>query len=297
MGLRVWKYYFKRAITDIFSHRLIHFISMGTISISLLFFGSFLLLFLNVSQWIQEMGHSLTLSVYLEEGISEEQKKRIETFLKRQPDGEITDFISKEKAMSDLLDAMGHQSGILDGLEENPLPASFEMLFRDPAGNRLDPERIKASLEELDGVEDVQYSQQWLERLQGLMHVMKLVGFTLGGILCLGVLFIITNTIKLTIYSRSEEIEILKIVGATDWFVKTPFLIEGALQGFVGGLVALWILLSVYSVFSLRHLRVFGLPVLKSIFLPTEYTVFVLSTGFLLGLVGSFIALGRFFKL
>jgi cell division transport system permease protein len=111
------------------------------------------------------------------------------------------------------------------------------------------------------------------------------------------VLFIITNTIKLTIYSRRDEIEIFKLVGATDWFVKMPFLIEGAIQGVLSGFITLLILFIVYSLFSLQTVHIFGLPVMDIVFLPYGYMLLLFIFSLLLGLTGSFIAVGRFFRL
>ncbi|MFH1488804.1 MAG: FtsX-like permease family protein, partial [Pseudomonadota bacterium] len=121
-------------------------------------------------------------------------------------------------------------------------------------------------------------------------------GFFLGGLLCLAVLFIITNTIKLMIYARRDEITIYKLVGATDWFIKIPFLIEGSIQGAAGGLLALVGLFFMYAMLSLKTIHIFGLPVLEFIFLPPGYTLSVLILGLGLGLMGSFIAIGRFFN-
>jgi len=297
MGLRVWKYYFKHAFTDVFNNRLIHLISVGTIAVSLLLLSSFVLLFININRWALDLGQSLSMSVYLEDDISVEKKEKLERIVADLPGAEITGFISKEKAMRDLKEILGDQSGVLDGLKENPLPASYEVVFRDRAKDEIGLEKTRENLEEIPGVGEVQYSEQWLKRFEGIMQVIKLSGFAVGGLLCLGVLFIITNTIKLTIYSRRDEIEIFKLVGATDWFVKAPFLIEGAVQGVFSGFLAIAILFVAYSIFSLKHLRLFDLPLLKIVFLPTEYIILILTTSLLLGLIGSFIAIGRFFRL
>lgn len=297
MKLRVWTYFIKYAFENIFSNRLIHLISIGTISISILLFGAFILLFVNLNNWILEWGQSLSMSVYLKDGTDKEIKKRIESILINLPGAQIKGFISKEKAMKDLMKALGDQVGLLDGLENNALPASFEVVFKDVNNNQMDPKKMKANLEKIDGVDEVQYSEQWLERFEGLIYMLKLAGFIVGGLLCIAVLFIITNTIKLTIYSRRDEIEILKLVGATDWFVKIPFLIEGVIQGVFSGLLALGILFFVYSLFSLKSVHVFGLPVMDILFLPSNYVIFIFSLSLILGLMGSFIAIGRFFKL
>ncbi len=297
MKLRIWAYYFKNALTNIVANRLIHVISIGTIGISLLLFASFLLLFLNFNDWIKDWGQSVSMSVYLKDDVDQRTKEKIESLLSNLPGVELKGFISKEKAFMDLAEGLGAHSGLLDGLKKNPLPASFELLFRDVNIHQINPRKLKEEIGKIAGVEEVQYSEEVLERFEGLMYVLKVVGFIIGGVLCLAVLFITTNTIKLTIYSRREEIEIFKLVGATDWFVKIPFLIEGAIQGLIGGLIALSVLFMLYSIFFLKKVHIIGLPVLDIAFLPYEYLGFILFLGPFLGLIGSFIAIGRFFEL
>ena len=296
MRLRTWIYFFKYAFINIVNNRLIHMISMGTITISMILFGSLILLSLNVNSWIEEWGESLSMSVYLKDGIDEKTKKRIESVLMNLKGAEMKGFVSKEQAMIFLKEGLGDQAGLLDGLKKNPLPASFELVFKDVRVHQIDPKKIKKSLEKIAGVNEVQYSEQWTERIKGLMHVVKLLGFVIGCIFCIGVLFITTNTIKLTIYSRRDEVEIFKLVGATDWFIKIPFLIEGAIQGILSGLVALLILFGIYSLFSIKTVHLFGLPALNIVFLPSEYTISIILLSLILGLFGGFIAIGRFFN-
>jgi cell division transport system permease protein len=279
------------------SNQWIHFISIGTISISLLLFGAFTLFFVNVNNWMVEWGQSLSMSVYLKDGVKRDVKNEIESIINGLPGAEITGFVSKDKAEADLIAALGEQAGLLDGITTNPLPASYEITFKNRKENQIDPKRIKVLLEQLEGVDEVQYSEQWLERFEGLIYILKLGGLIVGGLFSVAVLFIITNTIKLTIYSRRDEIEIFKLVGATDWFVKMPFLIEGAIQGILSGFIALLILFLVYSLFSLKSVHIFGLPVMDVVFLPYGYMLILFIFSLLLGLTGSFIAVGRFFRL
>lgn len=297
MKLQIWIYFFKHAFLSIMNNRLINLISMGTISISLLLFGSFMLLSINLNNWIREWGESLSMSVYIEDGINKMTKRSIESRLNHLPGAEMKRFISKEQAMVHLKEALGSQAGLLGGLDINPLPASYEIVFKDVKNYQIDPKKLKESLEKLEGVEEVQYTEQWVERFEGLIYILKLVGLIIGGFLCIAVLFITTNTIKLNIYSRRDEIEIYKLVGATDWFVKIPFLIEGAIQGILSGLFSLLVLFFVYSFFSAKTVHFFQLPALGIIFLPNEYSVFLISLSLILGLSGGFIAIGRFFKL
>jgi len=293
---RIWIYFFKTAVINILNNRLIHMISMSTITISMLLLGSFMLLSINLNNWMKEWGESLSMSVYLKDGIDEQVKQEIETALLNLKGAEIKEFISKEQALIRLKESLGGQGGLLDGLKKNPLPSSFELIFKDVDDFQINPKNIKTSLEKMEGVDEVQYSEQWMERFEGVMFVFRVVGFIIGGLLCIAVLFIITNTIKLTIYSRRDEIEIYKLVGATDWFVKIPFLIEGAIQGIISGLVAFLILFITYSIFSVKTVHLFDLPVIEIVFLSYENAIFVILISLALGLTGGLIAIGRFFK-
>ena len=294
MGLRNWAYYTKHAFINILGNRLVHAISVGTIASSLILFGAFILLFYNLNNWVAEWGQSLSMSVYLQDGIDQKTRERIESLLKNLPSAELKEYISKDRAMEDLIEGLGAHSGLLEGLKENPLPASFEIVFKDVNIRQLNPPRMKEEIEKIEGVQEVQYSEEWLDRLEGLVYMLKVAGFVIAGFLCLAVLFITTNTIKLTIYSRRDEVEILKLVGATDWFVKMPFLIEGAIQGLVGGLIALSVLSLIFLLFSMDKVDIIGLPVLEIVFLPIAHLTSILLLGLILGLVGSFIAVGRF---
>jgi cell division transport system permease protein len=236
------------------------------------------------------------MSVYLNDGISEGRADEIAGLIRKMPGAKIKRFISKDGALRDLRHALGSHSGLLDGLSSNPLPASFEVIFIDKENQKADPLNIKNELEGIEGVSEVQYSEEWLKRFEGLMNMVRLVGFIIGGLLCIGILFIVTNTIKLTIYSRREEIEILKLVGATDWFVKVPFLLEGVIQGILSGVLALLALFSGYVLLSTKKMHFLGLAVLDFVFIPHEYVIAILLISLFLGLVGSFIALGRFFE-
>lgn len=279
---------------NIMNNRIVHIIGMGTMVVSLLIFGAFLLLFVNLNTWIHGWGHSLSMSVYLEDGIDDAARDKIASFIRNLHAAEIERYISKEDALKDLKAALNTEASLLEGLTRNPLPASFEIVFKDVASIEKDPQRIKKAIEQIDGVSEVQYSEEWLKRFEGLMSVIRLAGLIIGGLFCIGVLFIVTNTIKLTIYSRKHEIEIQKLVGATDWFVKFPFLLEGLFQGLFSGAFSLLVLFSGYLFLSTKKMHFFGLTMLDFVFLPHEYILSILGLSMVLGLAGSFIAVGRF---
>jgi cell division transport system permease protein len=272
----------------------VHVLSLGTIITSLLILGAFLLLFGNLDNWLQRWGSALSMSVYLKDGTSEYKRDKIDSFIRSLPGAQIRRFISKEEAMDDLKAALGEEAGFLERLAHNPLPASYEVVFENKGTDDIHPEKIKGQLEALDGVEEVQHSRQWLKRLEGFFYIVRLIGYIIGGLLCLCVVFIVTNTIKLTIYSRRDEIEILKLVGATDWFVKLPFLLEGMIQGILGGGMAILALFLGYLAFSSKDIYLIGPAPLEFVFLPVEYMVLAFSLSMALGIIGSFIAIGRF---
>jgi cell division transport system permease protein len=289
-------YFFKTALSNIFYNRLVHIISIGTITISMLLLGFFLLLSVNIKNSLSDWGESLSMSVYIENDLNEGSKSKIESVISSIKGARIKEFITEEQAMANLKGHLGDQAGLLEGLKKNPLPGSYEIIFHETADYRADPEKIKTDLEKLNGVDEVQYSKQWVERFQGIMDILRIIGLISGGFLCVAVLFITTNTIKLTIYSRRDEIEIYKLVGATDWFVRIPYLIEGTIQGLLGGIFSYGILLTIYSVFSIKSLQVFGLPLIDFQFLSLEYSLAVVGLSLVLGFTGGLIAIGRFFK-
>ena len=286
----------RRALANIFENRLVHLIGIGTMAIAFLIFDAFLLVFLNVNYWIEEQGRSLTMSIYFKGNPDKVAVERVTEELLQYPEVTINEFISKSDAMRNLKKRLGDKAGLLDGLEDNPLPASLEIILS--RGEIEDfPQQLKTKLEMLEAVDEVQYSHEWVEKIQAVMGAVRLIGIIFGGLLFLAALFIIINTIKLTIYSRHDEVEILKLVGATNRFVKAPFLIEGSIQGLLGGLTALVILFLCYLAAITRiDLRV-GFASLDIVFLSPRFILLLLLMSIIVGFLGSMISLSRFFRL
>jgi cell division transport system permease protein len=296
MRISFLRYFFRKALENIFENRLVHLVGVGTMVIAFLIFDAFVLTFLNINAWTQERGRTLTMSIYFKE---DPERSAIEDIRRKLLDYpvSITRFISKKDAMKILRRQLGEKAGLLDGLKENPLPASLEIILsRDEIDDSL-PYDLKRKLERIENVDEVQYSQEWIDRIQGVMGAVEIVGLIFGGLLFLAALFIVTNTIKLTIYSRKDEIEILKLVGATNGFVKTPFLIEGSIQGFLGGSVAIIILFLGYlMVTSELDLRI-GFGALDLAFLSPKFILLLVVASIITGFIGSSVSLGRFFRI
>jgi cell division transport system permease protein len=296
MKITFFRYFVRQAMRNMVENRLVHLIGLGTMVIAFLMFDAFILIFVNLNSWTQEQGRSLTMSIYFK---GEPERAVIENIKKEllQYPVSITDFISKDDALKSLRKQLGEKAGLLDGLGENPLPASLEIvLSRDVSGDSL-PYELKTRLERIHGIDEVQYSQEWVERFQAIMGAVKIIGLVFGGLLFLAALFIITNTVKLTIYSRKDEIEILKLVGATNRFVKIPFLIEGSIQGFLGGSVALIVLFLVYVAIMTKVDLSIGFASLDIIFLSPQFILLLLLMSSIIGFIGSTVSLGRFFRI
>jgi len=296
MRISFLRYFFRQALGNIFENRMVHLIGVGTMVIAFLIFDAFVLAFVNMNAWTQERGRTLTMSIYFKGDPDRSAIEDIQRELLDYPVS-VTRFISKQDAMKSLRRQLGERAGLLDGLKENPLPASLEIILsRDEIDDSL-PYELKKKLEGIEHVDEVQYSQEWIDRIQAVLGVIEIVGLVFGGLLFLAALFIVTNTIKLTIYSRKDEIEILKLVGATNGFVKAPFLIEGSIQGFLGGSVAMSILFLGYIlVINKVDLRI-GFGALDLAFLSPESILLLVATSMIAGLIGSTVSLGRFFRI
>jgi len=284
-------------MANIRENRLVHLIGIGTMSIAFLIFYAFILIFVNINHWTEKQGKTLTMSIYFKEEPDSAEIENIKKELFLFPGVTIKQFVSKDDAMKSLRRKLEGKAGLLDGLKQNPLPASLEItLSRDKDGDSL-PYQLKTRLEEITVVDEVHYTQEWIKKFQVIMEAIKIVGVIFGGLLFLAALFIITNTIKLTIYSRKEEIEILKLVGATNRFVKIPFMIEGSIQGLLGGAVALFILFLAYIIAITRIDISIGFASLNIVFLSPQIILFLLLMSVIIGFIGSTISVGRFFRL
>jgi cell division transport system permease protein len=295
MKLRQTPYFLVQALKNLRNNFWVHLVGAGTMTISLVIFGAFLLVFVNVNSWVQSLGGIRSMSIFLIDGVSEEQLQKVRDAIDSIAGAKVDKFISKDDALRDMRRLLGSHKGLIENLDSNPLPASFEVLFEEKAGP-FNMGSVSSMLETLEGVESVQVTEEWVSRLEGFLAMVQIIGIVIGGLLGVGVLMIVTNTIRLTIYARKDEIEILKLVGATDAFVKTPFLLEGVIHGLVAGAAALGILFFGYMIFSVKKDHMLGFAVLSFDFIPAGHAIALCATGVVLGLCGSFIALGRFFR-
>jgi len=294
MSLNTLRYYFREATTSIVRNSWLSIASVGTIIISLLILGGSLLLVLNVRHIASTVESSLEITVFLADGLDQERLERLEEEIKFVPGVARVEFVTKEQALEELKESFGERAGVLSGLEEdNPLPDSYRVKTREA---RTVPEAAQ-QLAELDGVEQVRYGQGVVEKLLALTHWVRIWGTVLLVVLGAAAVFLIATTIRMSVFARRREIGIMKMLGATNLFVRMPFMLEGMIIGLAGGLVA--VLIINFGYLSLLNKVVITLPFIQLVDDPvTLYRVLggMLGLGFGIGALGSAISLHRFLR-
>ncbi len=291
-------FYFREAAQGIRSNLLIHLIAAGTIAFALLILGIFMITVINLDRTLHEWGKDLQVIVYLDRTSSPQEIARAGEAIARLPQTNKVTFVSKEEALARLKEGLTAQAGLLDDLRDNPLPPSFEVALKE---EHKTPEAIKlftGEIKKIAASSEVDYGQEWLQRFSAFIGMLKLVGLCIGGFLLLATIFIISNTIKLTIYSRREEIEIMKLVGATNLSIRIPFFLEGIAQGLLASLLSLGILYGGYKALAHKLLVDYSLFLgpLQLTFLPLPLMAALALLGIALGLFGCAFSMGRFLK-
>ncbi|MCK4619422.1 MAG: ABC transporter permease, partial [Desulfobacterales bacterium] len=205
-------------------------------------------------------------------------------------------FISKEEAFKRLKEQMKRQSSILMDLNENPLPDAFEisMIASSQSGEKV--EEIATKIESLPSIEDVEYGQKWLERFTNIFDLFRLAGYAMGGIFFMAAVFIVANTIRLVIYTRREEIEIMRLVGASEKFIRGPFYIESIIQGTLGGIIGIAVLFITFKLISSNVEHSFKYELLNIKFLSPEFYCGIILCSMFVGWLGCYISLKQFLK-
>ena len=294
MKIRTFEYFVREAVSSLRRNSLMGIASVSTVAVSLLILGMFLVMVLNLNHIASTLETQVQITVYMEDGLSDRDMREIGTRITKLPGVTEVMFIDKDEAMVKFKERLGEQQGLLTALgDTNPLPNSFEV--------KVDkPEYVKPASQaigQLKGVENAKYGQEIIEQLFALTKMIRIFGLILIVFLALAALFIISNTIRITVFARRREIGIMKFVGATDWFIRLPFMIEGMILGFSGALCAVLILSQTYSTLTEKVYESLAfLPLIpKSPFL-THISIVLLVVGTAIGALGSSISLKRFMK-
>lgn len=298
MIIKKFKYFLKETVNNLWQYRVRNIFSTTIICLSFLILGIFLSLSNNLQYIAQQLSKDMAVVLYLEKNLTRIEVSQIEEKLKRSSSVAKIQFISSKKALEKFQIKFPELQGVIENLKINPFPPSFEIVIREKSLSSDEIQNFIQEMRDMDGIEDVQFNWDWAEKMKSLSRLVKVVGFFLGGILILASFFIISNVIKLNVFARKEEMEILRLVGATNTFIRIPFLIEGIILGILGGLLSLILLFLLIKIFPF-YLGT-SLGALKELinfrYLSLAQTAMLIGGGAIIGFSGSFSSLARFLK-
>ncbi|NTW04862.1 MAG: ABC transporter permease [Peptococcaceae bacterium] len=294
MNFRTLVYYWREAMQSIARNSWISLASIGTVSVSLIIVGVFTLVFLNANQFTQGLESGLEIRAILKNEQSRTDLNRINYSIESISGVSFVEFISKNQALEEMKESLENRKEILEGLQsENPLPDAFKVKAETP--EQIVP--IAKEIEAIEGVEQVIYGQSFVEKLVAATRWIRYAGAGLLGILCLAAVFLISTTIKMSVFARRKEIEIMVLLGATKWFVRFPYLLEGMILGFLGSLLSGLVVGAGY-LSLVNHLD----QALPFVSLITDKLVVlkvlggIVGVGLLIGAIGSTMSIRKFLK-
>ena len=273
----------------------VHVLSIGTIAISFFLFTTFLLFPLNFASLLEAWEKKVQIILYLKDGVGGQRILQLAGELQKEEGVREVRYISPHAAKESFERDLAGYGGVLKGVKEEIFPASFEIQTDERFRT---PERIQALATRLGAIkeaEEVQYGGVWLERFSLLLYTLRWGVWILGGVLVAIVVSVTANTVRLTLYNKKSEIEILKLVGATDAFVKLPFYLEGGLQGLLGAGGSILLLFVLFHFFSLKVSPYvsFYFGELRLSFLPPAMIASILGIGVAAGLLGGLLSLRK----
>ena len=287
-------YFWKETFYSLFRNKFMAVASVLTVTLSMFILGVFLCAVLNINHMATYLENQVEMTVYLKDGLNTEQVMAVGKKLKALPDLKEIKFTNKDQAMAEFKQRLGDQQGILDAINGNPLPSSYSTSFATPASLK----NAVSIVTQYPEVDSVQYGQDIIEQLYKVAQVIRIGGIILIIFLAGAELFIISNTIRLTVFARRREIQIMKYVGATNGFIRWPFIFEGMIIGFLGSGIAAFILWEGYKV-VLMEMTQAGLVFIPMIALWPfigYITVMLLAAGIIIGILGSTISLRKYMK-
>jgi len=292
-AIRALGYFFQEAFTSLWRSRLINAISVLTISVSLFVLGAFLTVAANLSEVVARWTEKVQVTFFLEDGLEAYVRKSLEDRLAADEAVLQATHVDREQALARFRAMFRDLQALPEELGENPFPASIEVVLKPEFQTPEAVERFVRTYEKVPGVQEAQYDLLWIQRLSTAVRLVRGVGAFLGGILVLAGVFTISNVIRLTVYAREDELDIMRLVGATQAYVKGPFIAEGLLLGGIGGIVSVGLLFVAFRVAARDALAASDLLGRAGVTLPIEVCVAVVLGGMLVGVIGSVVSLGR----
>ncbi len=289
-------FYLRRAIEDILDNRFLNAVTVVTIALSVFIVSASGLFFLNAQDQFDRWKKGIRLMVYLAPDTTDDQRQETEERLLAISGVRRIRFVSKQQALEILKKKMVRQRSLLENLKDNPLPDAFEVTLAMETDAPEKIEFLSRRIESLTSVAEVEYGQQWIERFGSFFNLFKLVGYGMGTMFFMATVFITANTIRLMLYARREEIQIMRLVGATDSFIRNPFFLEGMIHGLFGSVVGLGLLYGAVSALGSHFGQSLAAEVMTIRFFPPKICAAIIGCGIITGLLGCFFSLRQFLK-
>ena len=279
------------AFQSLWHEKWINFLSMVTIAMGLLVIALVSSSIYNINLFARKLPEKFFVVAYLNDQVSEQDAGEMIAAIKGKSIIDKVTYISKDDALKELKASLKDADYILEGLNENPLPASLEIRFKKEAVGPNSIRQFVDTLRKMRGIDEVQYGEKFLLSIQSIKAGIETVGLVLTGVMISGIIFICYSTVKLLFYRRREEVETLKLLGATRGFIRAPFVIEGGIIGTVGGFFSALIVFGFYYGVFLKLSA--AIPLIRSVVFPSDFFLLLPVVGLALGITGSLIAMGR----
>jgi cell division transport system permease protein len=271
--------------------------TLFTVSLSVLIFSFFYLIYSNAVHIGERLGDDLRLVVYLDEEpalpLQEEYRRKILKF----DQVDRIEFVGREQAYKRFAHILGENSDVLTGVPTDFLPPSIEVYPVRTLDSLSRIKRFSDYLQTLPGVLKVQYGKEWIERFYAFIQLMRVIVLLSGSLLIMTTTFMVAHTIRLTLFARQQELELLRLVGATNNYIRMPFLLEGGLQGGIGACCGMAALLVLFNWITLQFAGPTAVAQLPFTFFEWPVVLAVVGSASLLCVVGSFSAIRRFLLL
>ena len=290
--MRAVRYALEEACASLWRGRQAGLLSTLTIALALFVLGGFLVVTANLERLGSEWSNAAELSVYLKDDITADDRRAVEIVLAPSDMIAAHESVSKADALARFKQTFGDLAATVDGLGGNPLPASLEVRLRPGPGVSAGVDTLAKKLRQMPGVADVRYDRQWLTRVLSAISVIRGVGLILGSVLAIAAALTVANVVRLALYARRDELDIMNLVGAPQAYVRGPFVMEGVLQGGIGALVALLALGAAFLALRARYLTPLASALnMSSIhFLPVELCLVLVVGGMAVGCIGGLVA-------
>ena len=273
------------------------FMTLLTVSLSVLIFSFFFLIYMNMIKAGEKLKDDLRLTIYLEEEpVQEMQMQLVRKITNFSPVDEIR-FTSREDAFRSLAAQLGDNVDVLDDLDPSFLPPSIEVYPKKNLNTLIQIKRFSEYLATLPGAIKVQYGQEWVERFNYFTKLLRIIVFLSGFLLIMTTTFMVAYTIRLAVVARQAELEILRLLGATNSYIRTPFLIEGFLQGLMGSAMGLLALFFLYSWIQIRFTGPGILQLFDFTFFSPGMISIIIAASIILCSGGSFSSLRKFMRI